>query len=362
MRRRPKVNPETSKMLQRRVSELGTLPVMPSILESLGTCLTASSGELDIPRIVELISYDKSLAAQCLRVANSAMFSGRARVQSVRQAVLALGMQRIRDIVYSCSLPQLFAGGAQRGMEQATFWRHALGTALVSQHLGELLRVSDIEKLYLAGLLHDIGILANSLLYPADFQRVLELAEASEAPLCEVEQEILEFTHCESGRVLADIWKLPADISHTIEFHHHPSADDPDGKSLASCISRTCSVVCADWGTDTTRRANSIWLRKFPGRRCGKDIQRQRPSWTLRDLRLSWISMERKCRRRWIRYFRAFRFHVEMAPEFLRCRAQEAHVPSFATTPRLNTPSITRSRAWRWQRSSRDINHPGVSE
>lgn len=236
------MNPETSKTLQRRVSELGTLPVMPSILRSLGTCLSASAGELDIPRIVELISYDKSLAAQCLRVANSAMFSGRARVQSVRQAVLALGMQRVRDIAYSCSLPQIFAGGAQHGMEQATFWRHALGTALVSQHLGELLMVSDIEKLYLAGLLHDIGILVNSLLYTANFQRVLEQAEASEAPLCEVEQEILGFTHCESGRVLADIWKLPADISDTIEFHHHPSAADPDGE--VTCVVYLADVLC----------------------------------------------------------------------------------------------------------------------
>ena len=224
------MKPETSEILWRRVSELGTLPVMPSILQSLGTCLSARAGELDIRRIVELISYDKSLAAQCLRMANSAMFSGRARVQSVRQAVLALGIQRIRDIVYSCSLPQIFTGSAQHGMEQAIFWRHALGTALVSQHLAELLMVSDTEKLYLAGLLHDIGILVNSLLYPDEFQRVLEQAEASETPLCEVEQEILGFTHCESGRVLADMWKLPADISDTIEFHHHPSGDDPDGE------------------------------------------------------------------------------------------------------------------------------------
>ena len=224
------MNPETSKMLRRRVSELGSLPVMPSIVQSLGTCLSASPGGPDIGRIVELISYDKSLAAQCLRVANSAMFAGRARVQSVRQAVLSLGTQRIRDIVYSCSLPQMFAGGAKHGMEQSTFWRHALGTALVSQHLGRLLLVGDIEKLYLAGLLHDIGILVNSLLYPREFQSVLEQAEASETPLCEVEQEILGFTHCESGRVLADIWKLPADISDTIEFHHHPSGDDADGE------------------------------------------------------------------------------------------------------------------------------------
>jgi len=228
------VNPETGKMLQRRVSELGSLPVMPAILQSLGTCLSASPADLDIARIVELISYDKSLAAQCLRVANSAIFARQAGVESIRQAVLALGMQRVRDIVYSCSLPKLFAS-AQQGMAQATFWRHALGTALVSQHLGDRLMVINIEKLYLAGLLHDIGILVNSLLYPEEFQRVLEQAEASETPLGEVEQDVLGFTHCDSGRVLADIWKLPPDISETIEFHHCPSGDRP-GAEMTSVV------------------------------------------------------------------------------------------------------------------------------
>ncbi len=230
-----------SKMLQRRVSELGSLPVMPSILQSLGTCLSASPADLDIARIVELISYDKSLAAQCLRVANSAIFSRQSGVESVRQAVIALGIQRIRDIVYSCSLPQLFAG-AQRGMAQSTFWRHALGTALVSQHLAELLTVGDVEKLYLAGLLHDIGILVNSLLYPEEFQRVLEQAQTSETPLCEVEQQLLGFTHCDSGRVLADIWKLPPDVAATIEFHHHPAGDRAGGE--IPCVVYLADLLC----------------------------------------------------------------------------------------------------------------------
>jgi putative nucleotidyltransferase with HDIG domain len=235
------VNSTTSKMLQRRVGQLGSLPVMPAILQSLGTCLNASPAELDIARIVELISYDKSLAAQCLRVANSAIFARQSEVGSIRQAVLALGIQRIRDIVYSCSLPQLFSG-AQRGMAQSTFWRHALGTALVSQQLAELLMVEDVEKLYLAGLLHDIGILVNSLLYPDEFQRVLELVQTSDAPLCEVEQEVLGFTHCDSGRMLADIWKLPADVSATIEFHHHPSGDHPQGE--IPCVVYLADVLC----------------------------------------------------------------------------------------------------------------------
>ena len=235
------MKPEMSKMLQRRVSELGSLPVMPSILQSLGTCLSASPADLDIARIVELISYDKSLAAQCLRVANSAIFSRQSGVESVRQAVIALGIQRIRDIVYSCSLPQLFAG-AQRGMAQSTFWRHALGTALVSQHLAELLTVGDVEKLYLAGLLHDIGILVNSLLYPEEFQRVLEQAQTSETPLCEVEQQLLGFTHCDSGRVLADIWKLPPDVAATIEFHHHPAGDRAGGE--IPCVVYLADLLC----------------------------------------------------------------------------------------------------------------------
>jgi putative nucleotidyltransferase with HDIG domain len=232
------MNPEANRSLRRKVSELGNLPAMPSVLNSLGECLSASPSDGNIQRIVELISYDKSLAAQCLRVANSALFGRRIEVDSVRKAVLALGLSRIRDVVYSCSLPNIFSR-AEHGMAPTTFWRHAMATALVSQHFAQRLGSVNVEKFYLAGLLHDIGILVNSLLLQDEYRRVLKQAETSETPLCEVEQEVLGFTHCESGRVLADIWKLPRDIAATIEFHHHPTLDIPDTEM-------TCTVCLAD--------------------------------------------------------------------------------------------------------------------
>jgi HD-like signal output (HDOD) protein len=111
-----------------------------------------------------------------------------------------------------------------------------------SQNLAQRLKVTDIEKLYLAGLLCDIGVLVNSLLYPEEFKRVLAQAEASETPLCEVEQEVLGFTHCESGRVLADIWKLPADISEAIEFHHHPIGHE--GGQETTCVVYLADLLC----------------------------------------------------------------------------------------------------------------------
>ena len=223
------MNPATTKLLQGKISELGNLPAMPSVLQSLSDSLSEDPSDANLQKVIELISYDKSLAAQCLRLANSPLLRGRVEADSVKGAVLALGLRRIRDVVYSCGLPKLFSG-AKHGMPQDTFWRHALGTALVTQRLAQRIAVQNVEKLYLAGLLHDIGILVNSLLFEKEFQHIFELAKTSETPLCEVEQEVLGFTHCDSGRILADLWKLPPDISATIEFHHHPSRDDPDAE------------------------------------------------------------------------------------------------------------------------------------
>jgi HD-like signal output (HDOD) protein len=226
------MNAETGELLQRKIKELGNLPAMPSILQSLGECLSGSPSDVNVDRVVSLISYDKSLAAQCLRMANSAFFRRRVEVESVRAAVLALGMWRVRDIVYSCTLPGMFVHTGH-GMDPATFWRHALGTAFVSQHFAQRLTMPNTEKLYLAGLLHDIGILVNALLYKEEFQRALGLAQETETPLEEVEQEILGFSHCDSGRVLADIWRLPADVTGAIEHHHHPSREAADAEVTA---------------------------------------------------------------------------------------------------------------------------------
>jgi len=235
------MNPATSTLLTKKVRELSNLPAMPSVLQSLGETLSGSPSDANVGRVVELVSYDKSLAAQCLRLANSPLLRGRMEVQSVKAAVLALGLRRVRDVVYSCSLPHLFAN-TKNGMATDTFWRHALGTALVSQRFAQRLAVPDIEKLYLAGLLHDIGILVNSLLAERDFAHVLELAKASETPLYEVEREVLGFTHCDSGRVLADLWKLPADISACIEFHHQPIPDAPDNE--ITCLVHLADLLC----------------------------------------------------------------------------------------------------------------------
>jgi HD-like signal output (HDOD) protein len=172
-----------------------------------------------VAKLVQAISYDKSLVAQCLRMANSPLYRQRGDVNTVGEAVLTLGILRIRDLVYSCAMPRMFM--TLNGIvPKEVFWRHALGTALLSQCLSEKCGEHQNQNIYISGLLHDIGILINALLFPEDFQHVMRGAVTERSPISLMEQRILGFTHAESGRILADAWKLPLEVSEAIEFHH----------------------------------------------------------------------------------------------------------------------------------------------
>ena len=83
------MNPVTYDILTQRVKRMGTLPAMPTILTTLCEALSARASQIDVHQIAKTISYDKSLTAQCLRIANSALFRQRGDVVTVREAVLA---------------------------------------------------------------------------------------------------------------------------------------------------------------------------------------------------------------------------------------------------------------------------------
>lgn len=216
------MNPVTYEILTRRVKQLGNLPAMPVLLTELSDALSMPPSCVDVDKIAETINYDESLTAQCLRMANSALYRQRGDVATVREAVVALGLWRIRDLAFACSLPLMFAS-LQSAVRKELFWRHALATAVLAQAMGHDFGNTRNEETYLAGLLHDIGILINGLLFPEDFRDVMKEAVEERSALAAVEQRVLGFTHAESGRILAELWKLPVSIGDVIEYHHHPA-------------------------------------------------------------------------------------------------------------------------------------------
>jgi putative nucleotidyltransferase with HDIG domain len=211
---------ESLDRLRTRITGIDAMPAIPVILRPLLHCLDQPTEQVDIDKIVELVSYDKSIAAQCLRVANSALFMRSSPAETVRSAVMSLGMWRVRDLLFSNTLSQVIPAN-RWVVDPAIFWRHSLGVAMVCRKFADMIDYPDSEKAYLAGLLHDIGVVVNCMVAPEDFRDAAEKAAREQIPLDEAEQSALGFTHSDSGRVLADAWKIPAEIAEAIELHHH---------------------------------------------------------------------------------------------------------------------------------------------
>ena len=242
--------------LSQRVDSLDYMPSIPVALFPLLHYLEQPLDSLDVQQVVDMISQDKSLAAQCLRMANSSLFGRREDIENIRSAVVALGLQRIRDIALSCSVLQLMPGNA--GVDPTIFWEHSLGCALVCRHFARRIGFSDPSKAYLGGLLHDLGVIVNLWLFPKEFCSALSTASTQHIPLHEAEQVQLGFTHCESGYLLAKKWNINEGLLAVIHSHHAPNPADsnPALVALVSLADLLCRMGSLGHGFVEERQVN----------------------------------------------------------------------------------------------------------
>jgi HD-like signal output (HDOD) protein len=219
--------------LRPKIEALEAVPTIPAIVQPLARMLRLPPDQVDLERVVELVSYDSTIAAQCLRMANSPLF-GRRNTETVRSAVMALGLKRVEAILLGCCLSRIVPPH-KWVFDALTFWRHSLGCALASQKMARLIGYPEPDKAYLAGLLHDLGVLVNTLVCTEPFRECFRSASEGRTVLHQREREILGFDHCQSGRLLAEHWRLPKDLVEVIAWHHDIAAAE-SAPSLVSLV------------------------------------------------------------------------------------------------------------------------------
>jgi putative nucleotidyltransferase with HDIG domain len=202
-----------------RVQHIESMPAIPAVFLPLLNLLNGSGENVNVDEVVRLVSYDNTIAAQCLRVAASPLFGMAVPPKSIKAAVISLGLRRVETILLTCCLGQAFPS-KKWVLEPAVFWRHSLGCAMVCRKFSEKVGAADHEKAYMAGLLHDIGFMVNCLVFSSEFAKAMELALQEEIALDEAERRTMGFTHCETGRALAEQWKLADDVIEVITHHH----------------------------------------------------------------------------------------------------------------------------------------------
>lgn len=233
----------TAARVQQKIAQLDGLPAVPSIVRSLFQELSGDPESLRINKIIEVISCDESLAARCLKLANAAIFGQRWRVDSIRGAVVTLGMERLRSVLLSCCAMQMTPARVQ-GFNPILFWEHSFACALITQRFGRKLHYGELERAYVAGLLHDTGTLIAFTLFPGEYREVLRAARGESLDFIVAEERVIGTTHCEIGRLAAEQWGFPPELQEAIAYHHHPEKAQQD-PVLAACVSlaeKLCSL------------------------------------------------------------------------------------------------------------------------
>jgi putative nucleotidyltransferase with HDIG domain len=205
--------------IRERVQRIEAMPAIPAVFLPLLNMLSDPAKDVALEEVVRLISYDNSIAVQCMRVASSPLFGLTHAPTSIKSAVISLGLRRVETILLTCCLGQAFPA-KKWALDPVLFWRHSMGCALVCRKFSEKLRAGDAETAYMAGLLHDIGFMVNCLAFAQEFQLAMTSAVREEVTLDTAELATMGFTHCDTGRALAEKWDLSKDLVEVIAHHH----------------------------------------------------------------------------------------------------------------------------------------------
>ena len=214
-----------SERLLARVDSLPTLPAIATRILELTLNEGVSSTELG-----KLLSQDPALTAKILKVVNSASFGLRFPVSSTGYAITVLGLQRIRTLILSLSIFETLSRVDEGGpLDKTVFWRHSVASASGAKALAVASGRSNPEEAYVAGLIHDIGMLLLDTLASDLYVRILEEGKQKGGDsFLELERLHLGTTHLEIGAELARQWNLPHALCAAIRYHQEPEAtDDP---------------------------------------------------------------------------------------------------------------------------------------
>jgi len=222
------------------VSEI-KLPAVPQVLlELLQLLEDQSSSARDLADVIRL---DTGLASTLLRIVNSAYYSFPFPIDTIDRAVTLLGTREIASLALSSTFLKMFKESPARFIPLESFWKHSICCGSAARIVAQRCGLSNPERHFLAGLLHDIGRLVMFVHLPELSEELMAVAYWKDVSLRQAELEVLGYDHGRFGASLLANWNFPKTLTMAVQHHHDPGEgmgfDEPRCVHLANIISTT---------------------------------------------------------------------------------------------------------------------------
>jgi HD-like signal output (HDOD) protein len=230
-------------MVLYELEKIENLPTLPIIVQQIQKLIASPNS--NIAQIAAIITKDQAISARVIRLINSAFYGMGGKVTSIQQAIVLLGLNTVKNLVLGVSVVKVFedAAGNASLFDRQKFWMHTFACALGAKMIAKKINLSETEDFFLAGLLHDIGILVLDQFFHQEFIGVLQDAVGKKIDYVKAEKNRLGLTHAEIGEYMGRKWKIPELLVHSIRYHHLPLFT---GMELAGSIQAIAAVHVAD--------------------------------------------------------------------------------------------------------------------
>jgi putative nucleotidyltransferase with HDIG domain len=198
-----------------------SLPALPSVFNELTQIIADPNSTAEM--VSEVISRDVGLTAFLLRMVNSAFYGFPSRIDTISRAVALVGTQRISNLALGTTVLSVFKDIPPELVDIPTFWQHSVATGITAKLLAKEARLENPERLFVAGMLHDIGRLIIYKVLPKPSRYMLLHARMQQEPMHDAERQFLGFNHAQLGGIMLQKWNFPFPLVNAVLHHHSPS-------------------------------------------------------------------------------------------------------------------------------------------
>jgi HD-like signal output (HDOD) protein len=234
---------ETDRLVASAIADLGEIATLPEVtVKIIQIVENPKSTARDLH---EVIRNDPALSTRLLKVVNSAFYGLPGQIASIDRAIVLLGLSAVKNISIAASMSHLFnAGGAIEGFNGQEVWRHSITVGVASRLLSAAQGRPPMEESFLAGLIHDLGLLVERQVFGKKLEEVIQRNKAEGTNFCALEQEIIGADHQAFGMALGTKWRFPLNLCTAMGYHHKPMDLAPVHRELATLVHIADTLAC----------------------------------------------------------------------------------------------------------------------
>ncbi|MCK5163184.1 MAG: HDOD domain-containing protein [Desulfobacula sp.] len=207
------------KMIQKKESDLPTLPVVVDRIISV-----ASDQKTTTEELAEIVSYDQGMTNKLLKLSNSIYYAQKTKVETIKRAITVIGFDEIIGIALGMGILSSFTDKSGLSLDMKALWIHGIGVATVSKELAKRTNPGIANKIFIPGLLHDMGKVIFAVYFKDEYREVRQFAMEKKKPLYFAENAILKLDHAILSALLMKRWNFPQSIMLPCRFHHNPES------------------------------------------------------------------------------------------------------------------------------------------